>query len=152
MAIVNDNGGGGASDGGIDTAAIIDLEQAPPRVVDYVVVGDGPEGLAISPMGGVAVLAILNGNGNVPKAAFFHHDHSCLTILKIDGKKAHKVGEIETGQFTQGVAFSPDGKYLYAENYFDSELMIFKVQGTKLMRAGTLKLPGRPASLRSSVP
>ncbi|HTS90700.1 MAG TPA: beta-propeller fold lactonase family protein [Stellaceae bacterium] len=152
IGIVNNNGSGGASDGGVDTAAIIDLELAPPRVIDHVVVGDGPEGLAISPMGTIAISVILNGTGNVPKAAFFHHAHSYLTILKIDGKKAHKVGEIETGQFTEGVAFSPDGKYLYAENYFDNELAIFKVQGTKLVRAGTLKLPGHPASLRSSTP
>jgi len=152
IGIVNNNGSNAASDGGVDTAAIIDLEATPPRVIDYVVVGDGPEGLAISPMGTIAISVMLNGTGNVAKTAFFHHDHSYLTILKIDGKKVHKVGELETGQFTEGVAFSPDGKYLYAENYFDDDLMIFKVQGTKLVRAGILKLPGHPASLRSNVP
>ena len=42
LAIVNNNGGGGQSDGQIDTVAIIDMEADPPRVIDQVVVGDGP--------------------------------------------------------------------------------------------------------------
>src|SRR5262249_6575370 len=49
LAIVNNIGGG--QDGQVDTVGIIDLEVNPPRVVDQVVVGDGPEGLAISPPG-----------------------------------------------------------------------------------------------------
>lgn len=152
IAVVNDNGNGGTADGGVDTVAIIDLEASPPRVIDYVVVGDGPEGLAMSPMGTIAVSIILNGSGNSPKSAFYHHDHSYLTVLKIDGKKVHKVGEVEVGQLAEGAAFSPDGKYFYVGNFFDSDLVIFKVQGTKLMRTGTLKLPGHPASIRGNTP
>ena len=152
IGIVNNNGNGGTADGGVDTVAIIDLEQSPPRVIDYVVVGDAPEGLAMSPTGNIAVSIILNGSGNSPKKAFYHHDHSYLTILKIDGKKVHKVGEIEVGQLAEGGAFSPDGKYFYVGNYLDSDLTIFKVQGTKLVRAGTLKLPSHPASIRGSTP
>lgn len=152
IGIVNNVGGGGASDGGVDTVAIIDLEAAPPRVIDYVVVGDGPEGLAMSPMGTIAVSVILNGAGNVAKSAYFHHDHSYLTILKIDGKKVHKVGEVEAGRLAEGAAFSPDGRYFYVGNFLDSDLTIFKVQGTKLVRAGALKLPGHPASVRGNTP
>ena len=47
LAIVNNIGGG--RDGQLDTVGIIDLEASPPRVIDQVVVGDGPEGLAVSP-------------------------------------------------------------------------------------------------------
>ncbi|HTZ78806.1 MAG TPA: YncE family protein [Stellaceae bacterium] len=152
IAIVNNNGGGGASDGGVDTVSIIDMKATPPRVIDYVVVGDGPEGLAVSPTGKLAVSVILNGVGNVPKAAFFHHEHSYLSLLRIDGRKVHKVGEAEVGALAEGVAFSPDGRYLYVGNYLDSDMTIFKVEGTKLVRAATMKLPGHPASLRSAVP
>jgi DNA-binding beta-propeller fold protein YncE len=52
LAIVNNIGGG--QDGQVDTVGIIDLEANPPRVIDQVVVGDGPEGLAVSPTGGYA--------------------------------------------------------------------------------------------------
>jgi hypothetical protein len=50
LAIVNNIGSG--QDGQVDTVGVIDLEASPPRVIDQVVVGDGPEGLAISPAGG----------------------------------------------------------------------------------------------------
>ena len=154
IGIVNVNGNSGASDGQVDTAAIIDLEASPPRVIDQVVVGDGPEGLAVSPTGKLAVSVILNGNGNVAKTAFFHTDHAYLAILKIDGKKVTKVGEAPVGQLAEGAAFSPDGKYLYVGNYLDADLAIFKVEGTKLVKAGpNLKTPGQhPASLRGSTP
>ncbi|HEV2675287.1 MAG TPA: beta-propeller fold lactonase family protein [Aliidongia sp.] len=154
IGIVNVNGNGGASDGQADTVAIVDMEAKPPRVIDQVVVGDGPEGLAVSPTGKLAVSVVLNGNGNVPKTAFFHTDHAYLAVLKIDGKKVTKVGEVPVGQLAEGAAFSPDGKYLYVGNYLDADLAIFKVDGTKLIKAGpNLKTPGQhPASMRGSTP
>ena len=153
IGLVNVNGNGGASDGQVDTVAIVDMEANPPHVVDQVVVGDGPEGLAVSPTGKLAVSVVLNGAGNVPKAAFFHHDHSYLAILKIDGKKVTKVGEMPVGTLAEGVAFSADGKYLYVGNYLDADLAVFKVDGTKLTKLGAnIKMPGHPAALRGSTP
>ena len=64
----------------------------------------------------------------------------------------HKVGEVEVGQLAEGGAFSPDGKFFYVGNYLDSDLVTFKVQGTKLVRVGVLKLPSHPASIRGSTP
>ena len=58
----SDNGNSGASDGNVDTTSVIDLEANPPRIIDRVVVGDGPEGLAMSPKGDLAVAAILRGS------------------------------------------------------------------------------------------
>jgi DNA-binding beta-propeller fold protein YncE len=152
LGLVNNNGNGGASDGQVDTVAVIDMELSPPRVVDQVVVGDGPEGLAVSPKGGYAASIILNGVGNVPKSAFFHHDRSYVSLLKIDGKKVRKVSEIEVGGLTEGAAFSPDGKYLYVGNFIDSDITILHLEGNKLVPAGSLKLPGHPASMRGNTP
>ena len=152
LGLVNNNGGGGASDGQVDTLAVIDMTLNPPRVVDQVVIGDGPEGLAISPAGGYAASIILNGVGNVPKTAFFHHDHSYVSLLKIEGKKVRKVSETELGALTEGVTFSPDGRYLYAGNFFDNDITILHRRGNKLVPVGSLKLPGHPASMRGSWP
>jgi len=152
LGIAGNNGNSGASDGQIDTVAIIDLEAKPPRVIDQVVVGDGPEGLAVSPQGRYAAAIILNGAGNVAKSAFFHREHSYVSLLRIDGKKVRKVAEAEVGGLAEGAAFSPDGKYLYVGNYLDSDITILRLDGDKLVKAGSLKLPGRPASLRGSTP
>jgi DNA-binding beta-propeller fold protein YncE len=151
LAIVGNNGGAGASDGQVDTAAVIDLEADPPRVIDQVVVGDGPEGLAVSPKGGYAVEVILNG-ANLSHDKFYYHPRSYVSLLKVEGKKVRKVSQTEVGGLAEGVAFSPDGDYLYVGNFLDSDITILHRQGDRLVKAGTLKLPGHPASMRASTP
>src|SRR6266850_668004 len=125
IGISADNGNSGAPDGHVDTVSIIDLEQQPPRVVDRVVVGDAPEGFAISPKGDVAV-AVLLGGASVLKTMWFNTKRNgSLAVLKIDGK------------------------YLYVGNYTDRDVSILKVDGTKITDTGKkLKLPGQPASMR----
>jgi DNA-binding beta-propeller fold protein YncE len=149
-AFTADNGGAGSSDGNVDTVSIIDLEQKPPRVIDKVVVGDGPEGLAISPRGDVAVAAILAGSNN--KSAFFHRAKGYLTVLRIDGKKAIKVKEIDVGGLPEAAVFTPDGKYLPVGNYLDQDFSILRVDGSEVIDTGKrFKVPGHPASARGSV-
>jgi len=150
IALTSDNGAAGSSDGSVDTASVIDLEAKPPRVIDRVVVGDGPEGLAISPKGNVAVSLILAGSNNKP--AYFYHRNGHLTVLRIDGKKVTKVKEIEVGGLPEAVAFTPDGRYLYVGNYLDKDISILRVNGTDITDTGKrFKLPGHPASGRMSM-
>src|ERR1700732_4832988 len=147
IALTSDNGGAGSSDGSVDTSSVIDLEANPPRIIDRVVVGDGPEGLAMSPKGDLAVAAILRGSNN--KKAYFNNQNGSLSILKIDGKKVTKTQDIEVGGLPEAVAFTPDGKYLLAGNYIDQDFSILKVNGTKVTDTGKrFKVPGHPASAR----
>lgn len=150
LAIVNNIGGG--QDGQIDTVGIIDLEASPPRAIDQVVVGDGPEGLAVSPQGGYAASLILNGTGATPKTAFYRHEHSYVALLKIDGKTVRKVAQAEVGGLAEGIAFSPDGRYLYVGNFVDGNVDILRLDGDVLTKVGALALPGHPASMRGSTP
>jgi len=106
----------------------------------------------MSPTGEYAVSILLNGVGNTPKSAFFHHDHSMVALLKIEGKKVRKISETEVGGLTEGAAFSPDGGYLYAGNFNDEDISILRLEKDKLMPVGTLKLPGHPASLSGAEP
>jgi len=147
IALTSDNGGAGSSDGSVDTTSVIDLEANPPRIIDRVVVGDGPEGLAMSPKGDLAVAAILRGSNN--KKAFYYQKNGSLSILKIDGKKVTKTQDIEVGGLPEAVAFTPDGKYLLAGNYLTQDFSILKVNGTKVTDTGKrFKVPGHPASAR----
>jgi len=149
-----DNGASGSPDGHVDTVSVIDLEATPVRVIDRVVVGDGPEGFVISPTGDVAV-AVLLGGGGIPKApnSWFWKRNGSLAVLKIDGKKVTKVGEVEVGALPEGAVFSADGKYLYVGNYIDRDVSILKVDGTTITDTGKkLKLPGQPASMRTRNP
>ena len=70
LALTADNGAGGGSDGNVDMVSVIDLEANPARVIDHVVIGDAPEGFAISPKGNLAVAVLLQGT-NADKTAFY---------------------------------------------------------------------------------
>jgi DNA-binding beta-propeller fold protein YncE len=147
IALTSDNGGAGSSDGSVDTTSVIDLEASPPRIIDRVVIGDGPEGLAMSPKGDLAVATILRGSNM--KKAFFYHKNGSLSILKIDGKKVTKTDDIEVGGLPEAVMFTPDGKYILAGNFMDQDFSILKVDGGKVTDTGKrFKVPGHPASAR----
>ena len=149
IALVANNGAAGSPDGNVDTVSVIDLDQNPPRVIDHVVVGDAPEGLAISPKGDLALAILVAGNSN--KKAFFSRNGGTAVVLKIDGKKVTRVTEITVGGLAEGVAFSPDGAYAYIGNFLDSDMSILKINGTDVTDTGRkLKLPGHPASLRAA--
>ena len=149
LALTVDNGNGGGSDGNAKTVSVIDLEANPVRVIDHVTVGDSPEGLAISPKGDLAVSVEARGS-NMPKTAFPYHPTGAVTALKIDGKKVTTVGEVNVGALPEGVAFSPDGSYLYVGNFIDGDMSVLKVDGATLTDTGQrIKLPGHPASMRA---
>jgi DNA-binding beta-propeller fold protein YncE len=149
IALTSDNGGAGSSDGSVDTSSVIDLEANPPRIIDRVVVGDGPEGLAMSPKGDLAVAVILRGSNM--KNAFFYQKTGSVSVLKIDGKKVTKTQDIEVGGLPEAAQFTPDGKYILVGNYLDQDFSILKVDGTKVTDTGKhFKVPGHPASARMS--
>ena len=148
LALTADNGNSGAADGQVDTVSVIDLELAPPRVIDKVVVGDGPEGLAISPTGKFAVALLLRGS-NAAKSAFFYNRNGSVVGLRIDGKTVTKTNEVEVGGLPEGAVFSEDGRYLYVGNFITQDVSILRVDGDRLVDTGKrFALPGHPASMR----
>jgi len=148
IALTADNGNAGPSDGSVDTTSVVDLEANPPRIIDRVVVGDGPEGMAMSPKGDLAVAAILRGS-NASKKAYFYNKTGSLAILKIDGKKVTKTQDVEVGGLPEAVLFTPDGKYILAGNFLTEDFSILKVEDGKVTDTGKrFKVPGHPASAR----
>ncbi len=149
LGLTADNGNAGSSDGHVDTVSVIDLEATPPRVIDHVVVGDAPEGLAVSPTGEIAVAILLNGTGGVPEDAWYYNPHGLVAVLAIEGKTLRVIDKVAVGGLPEGVVFSPDGGYLYVGNFVDGDVSILKVDGTTVTNTGkTLKLPGHPGSMR----
>ena len=148
LAITADNGNAGSADGHVDTVSVIDLEANPARVIDKVVVGDAPEGLAISPTGKLAVALLLKGT-NSAKTAWFYNRNATVVALKIDGKKVTRTNEVEVRGLPEGVVFSNDGRYIYVGNFMDSDISILRVDGDQIVNTGkSLALPGHPASMR----
>jgi DNA-binding beta-propeller fold protein YncE len=150
LALSLDQGNnGGGCDGNVDGVSVMDLKAAPPHVIDRVVVGDCPEGMAISPKGDLAI-AVLIGGTNSAKNAWFRHKTGSLALLAIHGDKVTKIKEVPAGNLPEAIAFSPDGGTLYVGNYFDDDIAIYKVKGTEVTDTGRrLKLPGHPAAGRA---
>lgn len=149
LALTVDNGNNGGSDGNVKTASVIDLEANPVRVIDHITVGDSPEGLAISPKGNLAVTVEARGS-NQPKTSWFYHAGGAVSVLRIDGKKVTRVGEVTVGGLPEGAAFSADGSRIYVGNFLDSDLSVLQVMGDRVTDTGKrFKLPGQPASMRS---
>jgi len=151
LALTADNGNAGQSDGHVDTVSVIDLEADPPRVIDRVVVGDAPEGLAISPTGAIAVAVLLKGSAGVSDDVWYANDNGSVVVLAIDGKKVSVVDEVEVGALPEGVVFSPDGRFIYVGNFVDADVSILAVDGTRVTNTGRrLTLPGHPGSMRGT--
>jgi DNA-binding beta-propeller fold protein YncE len=149
LALVANTGGGGSSDGNVDTVSVVDLTATPIHIIDHVTVGDSPEGLAISPKGNLAVTVEARGS-NRPKSTWYYHPAGAVSVLRIDGKRVTRVGEAAVGGLPEGAAFSADGSHLYVGNFIDSDLSVLRVMGDRLTDSGTrFKLPGQPASVRA---
>jgi DNA-binding beta-propeller fold protein YncE len=154
LALVANSGVTGGNDGHADSVSVIDLTVDPPRVIDVVGVGDGPEGLAISPTGGLAVVALIDGSQNAranPRTAWAAKKNGKVAVLEIRGKTVRKTGEVEVGGMPEGVVFSPDGRYVYVGNFLGRNLSILRVEGESVVDTGkTIDLDAGPAAMRGS--
>ena len=153
FGLTANQGNGGTPDGGAGSVSVIDLKANPPHLVNYIGVGPTPEGLAVSPTGSLAIALALNGSGATPKGAWFAAPNSILDVLSTAGGDVRKVGVAKAGGLAEGIAFSPDGGYLYVADFIDSDLRVYKVEGSEVRDTGeVLRLPGHPASMRGSTP
>jgi DNA-binding beta-propeller fold protein YncE len=148
-ALVTNIGANAASDGNAKTVSVIDLQSDPPRVSQHVSVGDAPEGVSISSDGRLAATTILQGSYDAPKEAWWHHDNGKLTMMRLQRGEVERAESVSVGAFPEGVAFSADGRFVYAGNFASRSLSIIELDRSGRVRHQQLmQLPGPPASLR----
>ena len=123
----------GRGSGDHDTISLIDLRARPPRVVETVTVGPTPEGIKVSPDGSVVAVAIMNGS-NLPKASPFYHDHGKLVLYRVSGTSLAKVAEAPIGDWSQGVAFSADGRTILVGNMVERDVQVFALERRRAER------------------
>ncbi len=141
----------GAATGDNDSVSLIDLTAKPPRVVDTVgVLGSTAEGLKISPDSSVVAVVVHNGS-NRPKESPFYNDAGRLVIVRVTGKTLSRVAEAPIGHWSQGAAFSPDGKTILVGNMVEKDYWVFSWDGTTLRdTGGRVKVNGGPAAIRTA--
>jgi len=143
-AVANIGRGGGDA----DTVSIIDLKAKPPRVVSTLTVGQTPEGIKVSPDGSLVAAVVMNGS-NKPKDSPFFNDGGKLVLLRVTGTDLSRASEAPIGHWSQGAAFSPDGKHVFVGNMVEKDIQVLALDGTTLRDTGLrIGVKGGPAAIR----
>lgn len=156
FAIVVNGGNNIITDGSADTLSLIELDEAHPRVVDHIAVGDGPEGVAISPDGKYIAVAVHLGS-NAASSDWYFNPRGVLNIFRVVRGKLVLVGVHKMGRFPEPIAFASDSRHLYVANVRDNTLEVLEIKDgehrhdrdaeVRVTVERVIKLPGQPASM-----
>jgi DNA-binding beta-propeller fold protein YncE len=140
----------GRVSGDADTVSLIHLAAGPPRVVDTLTVGQTPEGITLSPDGTLCAVVVMNGSNRAKDSPFFA-ERGRVLLLRLDGLRLRKVSEAPIGRWSQGAAFSPDGRHLLVQNMVERDIQVFEVRGDALVDTGhRIPVRGGPAAIRTA--
>lgn len=148
MAAVGNMGRG---DGDIDTVSLIDLTAQPFRTVQTISVGSSPEGLKWSPDGKALAVATQEGTTK-PAESPFHHDRGRLAMFALADKQLKPVAEAPIGRWSQGIAFSRDGRTVLVQNMVERTIQVFRWDGAKLWPGTSLDMGAGPAAIATAWP
>ncbi len=145
-------GCGGDPKGGNGALVVIDFAGDPGgKVVDTIDTGhESLEGMMMSP-DGKWVAAVLHAGSTRPKDAPQHHPNGVVVLYRVDGMKLVKTSEAPIGVWSQGAAFSTDGKTLVVQNMVQHDLEVFHIDDGKLTNTGqVIDVPGGAAAIRTA--
>jgi DNA-binding beta-propeller fold protein YncE len=151
----------GRSDGDVDTVSLIDLTAQPPRTIDTIGVPNGPEAVKFSPDGKYLAVNAINGTLKPAGTPFFNAG-GVLSLYAVEkapargltsaGTRLRKLAEASDGGWTQGVAFSRDGRLILVQNMREHEIQVFRWHGGKLIPGVKIPVPGGPAAIATPWP
>jgi DNA-binding beta-propeller fold protein YncE len=148
MAAVGNMGRG---DGDLDTVSLIDLTAQPFRTVQTISVGCSPEGLKWSPDGKVLAVGTQEGTTK-PAGSPFRSDRGRLAMYALADKQLKPVAEAPVGHWSQGIAFSRDGRTVLVQNMVERTIQVFRWDGTKLWPGTSLDVGAGPAAIATAWP
>jgi DNA-binding beta-propeller fold protein YncE len=145
-AVANIGRGGGDA----DTVSLIDLRATPARVVDTITVGQTPEGIKVSPDGKHVAVVVMNGSNKAKESPFFN-DNGKLVMLEIRDGALKKLAEAPIGHWSQGAAFSADGKTVLVGNMVEKTVQVMSWDGKRLKDTGVkIAVNGGSAAVRTA--
>ncbi len=148
MAAVGNMGRG---DGDADTVSLIDLTAQPFRTVQTISVGRSPEGLKWSPDGKFLAVGTQEGTTK-PSGNPFRADRGRLALYALADKQLKPVAEAPIGRWSQGIAFSRDGRTVLVQNMVERTIQVFRWDGTKLWAGTPLEIGAGPAAIATAWP
>ena len=131
---------------------VIDLSSTPPgKIVGTADIGhESLEGMMMS-ADGKWIAGVAHAGSTRPKDAPQFKPNGMVVLYKLDGGKLTKVSEAPIGAWSQGAAFSKDGKTLVVGNMIQRNMQVFKNDDGKLTDTGqTIPTGGGAAAVRAS--
>ena len=136
----------GRGDGDVDVVSLIDVTKEPFRTVSSVGVGRSPEGLRWAPDGRHLAVAFQNGTTKPPSHPLYNAQGR-LVMMALENGTLRPVAEAPIGRWSQGVAFSRDGRTVLVQNMVERSIMVFGFDGTALTPKPALDVGSGPSSI-----
>ena len=141
----------GRGDGDVDTVSLIDLTAQPFRTVQTISVGCSPEGLKWSPDGQTLAVGTQEGTTK-PAGSPFRGDRGRLAMYALADKQLRLVAEAPIGHWSQGIAFSREGRTVLVQNMVERTIQVFRWDGAKLWPGTSLDIGAGPAAIATAWP
>jgi DNA-binding beta-propeller fold protein YncE len=144
-------GCGGDPKGGNGALVVVDFSSDPAgKIVDTIDTGhESLEGMMMS-SDGKWVAVVLHAGSTRPKDAPQYKPNGVVALYRVDGMKLVKASEAPIGVWSQGAAFSSDGKTLVVQNMVQHNLQVFRNDDGKLTDTGTpIDVVGGAAAIRT---
>ncbi len=136
----------GRGDGDIDSISLVDVSSEPFRTVQTLAAGRSPEGLRWAPDGKHLAVAFQNGTTKITSNPFYK-PQGVLMLFALEDGRLRPVAEAPIGRWSQGIAFSRDGRTLLVQNMVERVIMVFGFDGKTLTPKPALEIGSGPASI-----
>jgi DNA-binding beta-propeller fold protein YncE len=104
-------------------------------------VGLSPEGIRLSPDAKYLAVALQNGTTRPPGSPFLHGEGRLVMFAVADGPKLIQMAEAPIGRWSQGIAFSRDGKTVLVQNMVERRIDVFRFEDDALTPSAPITLP-----------
>ena len=135
----------GRGSGDVDSVSLIDMTANPPRAVSIVPTASGPEPMKFSPDGKFLAVGAEMGTPLTPSDPLYH-DHGLVQIFSLTNKTLSLVATGPVGRWTEGIAWSRDGKTLLVQSDRDRTISVFDFDGHTLAAKPDLIPTGGPVA------
>jgi DNA-binding beta-propeller fold protein YncE len=114
-------------------------------------VGQTPAGIKLSPDGRYVAVAVMNGSNKSPESPFFNRN-GLLQVWTRNGTQLAKTAEMPIGHWCRGIAWSSNSRTVLAQCMVEEEIVVARFSGRALEKAGSIKVKGGPAGIRTAEP
>ena len=135
----------GRGSGDVDSVSLIDMTANPPRAVSIAPVASGPEPMKFSPDGKFLAVGAEQGTPLMPSSPLYH-DRGVVQVFALSGHTLSSVATGPVGRWTEGIAWSRDGKTLLVQNDRDRTISVFGFDGHTLTPEPDLVPTGGPVA------